>query len=210
MRTLTVARDHISTLAVGDRVVRVDDYDLPGRPVVTVALGPVGTGSARAVRLVNDNGQGVNLYPDSGVAESVTIERDDAPAPVAARPRRRAVRHVGGVRLESDGAGSWWTTDRRFEIRFGYGGKSICETPHPVRLTRAMIEDARNAPGTRWAQPILFAAEHGRKGIYCGGGEEHPYDQWQAWDHQAGDYADGGQSCESFADAADCVYVAAA
>lgn len=42
-------------------------------------------------------------------------------------------------------------------------------------------------------QIVWQAVLDGKKGWYCEGGEEHPYDSWGAYDRQGDDYIFGGE-----------------
>ncbi len=201
MLTLTLTPDRLNEVQPGDRLVGLNGSAL-SRPLTVVGALAELPGGVQAIALRTPHGTPANLYPDTHVDRGVTVERDE---PTAVQPRRPAVRTFHGVRFASDGTGSWWTGDRRYEIRKGFGGLTECEADHPVRITRALAEHAHENRDTGWAQPILEAIRAGRRGFICEGGSEHSYDEWEVWDHQLSDYANGGRlnHAESFRDAAD-------
>lgn len=81
MSTLTIPRDRLhADLLPGDRITAIDDTPLRRVAIVELPSVAVSFGGPRAVRLRNalDTDTDWNLYPDSQVADHVTVERDDA------------------------------------------------------------------------------------------------------------------------------------
>jgi hypothetical protein len=213
-QTIELGPDELDQIRPGDRITAVNGILIPRGPViVTRALSVLSTGSTPSIGIRTAHHTPANLYPDSTIDRGLTVERDvvvapqptPAPAAPAAPQPRTITRTVNGVKLHSDGQGGWFTSDRRFEIRLGYGGTTECEADHPVRLTPDLIKQAQNNPATVWAQPILEAVREGKRGYQCPGGSEHTYNAWQVWDLKRGDYALNGDLsyCESWADAAE-------
>lgn len=126
------------------------------------------------------------LSPGTYIPEEETRPADEhgnriVPAPE--RPRRHAARVIDGLRLVSDGKGVWRTEDGAYEVRKGYDGMTFCEGPHPVRITPALAEAARQHSTRDWAGPILTALYLGKRGYLCPGEVEHENPQaWQVWD----------------------------
>lgn len=199
-QTIQLGPDQLDQIRPADRITAINGTPLPGGPVtVTRALSALSGTAALSIGIRAAHGTPANLYPDSTIDRSVTVERDvvaPAPAtpaaPAAAQPRTVS-RTVNGIKLHSDGKGGWWTSDRRYEIRKGFGGMTECEASHPVRLTPELVQHARDNNAAAWAQPILWAAHNGKRGFICQGGSEHSYEEWACWDYRADDYALGGQ-----------------
>jgi hypothetical protein len=195
MVTLTLDRPHMASgLLAQDRIVAVDGYPLDPPHIVDAPL------EGGGVRLVAPPGSPVEWVLHPGNHDQVTVERADPPLP----RRQRRFLGRGLPWLVCQGPGDWVTEDGRFEVRHEFGGITLCEGPHPVRLTQAMIDHARANPRTLWAWPVLHAHALGRKGFMCEGEMEHDYDLWAVWDTQADDYAGrygAGKSFEKFADA---------
>lgn len=193
--TLKLTPADLDQVRPGDQLIALNGSVLSRPLTVVTGLGPLPGSTTLAIQMTNPDGRPVNLYPDTHVDQHITISRPDP---------RRATRTINGLRLSSDGAGSWWTSDRRYQIRTGFGGLTECETDHPVRLTPALVNQALRNRDTGWAQPILTALDGGKRGFVCPAGSEHSYDEWEVWDHHTGDYANGGalNHAETFKDAA--------
>ena len=69
-----------------------------------------------------------------------------------------------GMRLRSQGAGSWLTEDGRYRFSYEESGITSCDNPHPIR-------------------------SGGGKGEYCPGDETHYFFQWCVHDEVERDYA---------------------
>lgn len=76
--TLTVPASEIATLRKGDRIIAIDGKRKVHTYTVTASLGRVGIGTALGIAMQLPDGRPVNLYPDTHVTESVTIEREEA------------------------------------------------------------------------------------------------------------------------------------
>lgn len=195
--TFTVTPAQLDKLRPGDIVTHFDGVD----------VGPI-TVTSHLARLDN-NGPivlpgrypsstlPVHIYPDTMIAETITVTR-----PAGPRPAGRQTRNIDGITLVSAGGQTWRTEDGRYEITYSFGGYTECEEDHPVRITANLADAARQAQGTSWARPILAAIAAGKRGYRCPAGSEHPYDMWQVWDLKADDFAADLRACESFLDAA--------
>ena len=66
--------------------------------------------------------------------------------------------------------GEWHTEDGRYAI--GEAREiTTCDEPHPMRISRADIEAAREQPYTSWGRVILDAVAQGKRGYLCDGDE---------------------------------------
>lgn len=100
--------------------------------------------------------------------------------------------------LHKESSGVYVTEDGRYEISKGTG-YGWCDDPHPVPIPKEVRFDLRERIRAGESKPadvdqqVWQAVLDGKKGWYCEGGEEHPYDSWGAWDRQGDDYIDGGE-----------------
>jgi hypothetical protein len=96
-QTLTISTGRLNEIRKGDRITSID-----GRTgldhTVTAPLGAVGAGTAQAIGFINNrNGSTGNLYPDSMIEQSVTVERSAIKVEVR---ERKNVTHINvGDRL---------------------------------------------------------------------------------------------------------------
>lgn len=193
-QTVELGPDELEQIRPGDRITAINGTQLPGGPVtVTRSLSKLLDASTPSIGIRTAHDTPANLYPDSTIDRGITLERDvpveETAAAAALEVTPRAVsRTVNGVQLQYDG-GAWWTADRRYEIRKAFGGLTECENSHPVRLTPALIQHAKDNAHTTWARQILDAVWAGKRGFVCEGGSEHSYEEWQCWDHREDDYA---------------------
>lgn len=202
MAVITLTPDQLDQLRPGDRLTHINGADLLRALTVVAKLAPMPNRSGTlAVEMRTPQGTPAHLYPDTHVDTSVTIERDE-PAPARPRRPRVASRRVAGLTFTSDGHGSWFTDDRRYEISRQIAGWTECEQDHPVKITPALLARARENRGTGWAQHILTAAGQGRSGYLCPAGTEHAYERWLTFDHRTRDLTDGGYA-DSFTEAAE-------
>jgi hypothetical protein len=97
MTTYSITRDQIHTLRGGDRITHIDGS--PADYTVTRPLDFIRPGSSvQAVTLARPGRtEPVNLYPDTHMADSITIERDDIR--IAAADRRNLTNIAAGDRL---------------------------------------------------------------------------------------------------------------
>lgn len=97
-----------------------------------------------------------------------------------------AVSKQYGVKLISDGTGSWVTEDGRYQVYRDDAYMTECEEPHPVKL-----------PRDEWTSEWDYDKGEMRtvKGYQCQGGAWHNYTRWNVWDKEApglgGDFAFG-------------------
>lgn len=182
MSVLTLAPTETERLQAGDRIVALDDTHLTPAHIVAAPASPDGT-----VPLINLIGSGTTwrLYPDSQIAQSLTIERDDpAPAPPR-RPFRRTRHGLTLVRVDEE---RWITEDGRYVVDRQGGYLTECEHPHPVKLTagrreaiRAAIAYSESQARQNFGDAAVDAVRAHKAGYVCEGGQEHEYALWTAW-----------------------------
>lgn len=181
----TAVRD----LRPGDRVVAVNGSPLPVRVVDHVDA----RGSAWLVPLPGQVTT-ARLYDDQHTADVESL-----PAPPTPAPPRRAVKAVGGLRLISDGDGTWATADGRTGVQ-RESGLAQCDAEHPVRLSRFLIEAIKRNPHN-YPSEASWAVRIGAKGYLCPGYTDHSYVVWTVW--LDGKWLDDGGQCASMREALD-------
>lgn len=126
MTTLTLTRDQLGQLRKGDKVTAID-----GRAVeytVAAKLAPIHHGGPLAVALhLAGRVEPVNLYPDTHMADVVTVERKEP---------RTVLRHFGDLTLVKHGDRDWRSEDGRWQIAYEEAGVSDCHSPHPISAGR--------------------------------------------------------------------------
>ncbi len=80
---------------------------------------------------------------------------------------------MGGVVLVSHGDGHWESEDGAWTIAHEQRGMTICDEPHPVRITPSMVEYATSHLDNPFSRDVVFAVRSGKKGYWCPGGTEH-------------------------------------
>lgn len=123
-QTLTLTHAELSRVRRGDRLTGIDGRTVSYR--VTGPYGPVsGVGTALGIPMERtDNGITLNLYPDTHVERTITIERTVRPV----------TRTIGGV-VFTHTDGEWRADNGRYVIEYTEAGVTTCEFPHPVKLS---------------------------------------------------------------------------
>lgn len=170
----------------GQRIVAVNGERLPFALVVEEVVG-------NSVRVTPPHATSVEwrLYADQHKVEveaaAPVVEPVVEPAP--AKPARPAVRVVAGVRLVSQGGGTWQSEDGAYGVQ-REAAPTFCEDEHPVRITRSLIEWAKANPNDARAADVLWALRCDKRGYVCPGNEEHTYDVWTSWAGGDGKWTD--------------------
>lgn len=190
MPTLTLP---VREVRKGDVITAVDGYALP--ETRTALDGYVTDHTGVPVR--NEAGGPAEWWMYEGNHEAVTVEREE-PNPRPQRKARRSV--VPGVWIVAEGDGRWVSEDGRWSIERDDGNVTECQGPHPVRLTRDMIDSARREPTRLGSDAILSLAGRDARGYLCPGMQEHTYTTWGVWDVERDDYL-GSSGNRSFTEA---------
>jgi hypothetical protein len=115
MQTLTIPAAQIAKVRRGDKIIAIDGRRARYTYTVTAGLAQVGVGTAQGIAMQLPDGRTANLYPDTHVSESVTIER--------------ATKATAGDRVEA--------ADRKNATHINIGDELIVEqAPDGLRATR--------------------------------------------------------------------------